>query len=149
MVHDFKKFPELTNAQMAEDYFNSPHKQIVEDFRADVVKVHDGDTITLKWKERDFKFPVRIINIAAPELKEDGGKESQSWLEQKILGRMVDIKMNQYNRVDKWGRLLGAVELMGVDVGEESILAGQSVNWGDRNDGKLPDFEKEMEEVWS
>ena len=147
-MHDFERFPELTNQQMSDDYFNSPHKQITEDFTAKVVKVHDGDTVKLKWKDRDFDFPVRFINISAPELKEEGGKESQGWLEAKILNKMVDVKINQYNRVDKWGRLLGNIETQGVDVGEESMIAGKSIPWDNRNDGKLPDFEKEMAEVW-
>ena len=48
MVHDFNRFPELTTSQMAESYFESPHKQVSGDFRATVVKVHDGDTITVR-----------------------------------------------------------------------------------------------------
>src|SRR3990167_7651666 len=100
MAHDFVKFPELTDSQMAIYYFESPHKQIFDDFTAEVIKVHDGDTITMRWTERDFDFPVRFINIAAPELKEDGGKESQAWLEKMLLGNQVDIKINPENRVD-------------------------------------------------
>ena len=75
MAHDFVKFPELTNSQMDLYYFESPHKQLSEDFQAEVVKVHDGDTITLRCAERSFDFPLRIINIAAPELNQDGGME--------------------------------------------------------------------------
>jgi len=48
MAHDFKKFPELTNNQMQIYYFESPHKQITEDFKARVVDVHDGDTIKVE-----------------------------------------------------------------------------------------------------
>ena len=32
MAHDFKKWPELRNSQMALYYFESPHRQITEDF---------------------------------------------------------------------------------------------------------------------
>ena len=39
MAHDFKLFPELTNAQMDLYYFESPHRQITEDFIGKVVKV--------------------------------------------------------------------------------------------------------------
>ena len=75
--HDFKRFPELTNAQMGLYYFESPHKQIFSNFVANVVGVHDGDTIRVLWRERDFTFPVRFMNIAAPELGERGGEDSQ------------------------------------------------------------------------
>ncbi len=34
MAHDFEKFPELSNKQIAEFGFESPHKQIQEDFMA-------------------------------------------------------------------------------------------------------------------
>jgi len=144
MVHDFDKFPELTNGQMDFYYFESPHKQIFEDFKATCVKVHDGDTITLRWAERDFDFPLRLINIAAPELKEENGEESQRWLEDIVLGKEVDIIINPTNRVEKWGRLLGYVNIGGMDIGEQSIIMGLSKPWANRHDGQIPNFNKEM-----
>lgn len=126
MVHDFKNFPELTDAQMPIYYFESPHKQITSDFWAEVVEVHDGDTIRVTWSERSFDFPIRFSNIAAPELAEKGGPESQSWLEDKILGEEVFIKLSP-KRVGKFGRLLGRVIWRGLDIGEESVAMGQSI----------------------
>ena len=149
MAHDFVKFPELTDSQMAVYYFESPHKQIFNDFRAVVVKVHDGDTITLRWKERNFDFPLRFINIAAPELKQDGGKESQAWLEKMLIGNEIGIIINPDNRVDKWGRLLGYVNLHGTDVGEESIMLNKSKPWSEREDGIIPDFDMELDKIWA
>ena len=64
--HDFHEYPELTNAQMAQHQFSSPHEQITSDFRAEVVRVHDGDTITLRTGFRDFDFPLRLLDIDAP-----------------------------------------------------------------------------------
>ena len=61
--HDFKNFPELSNKQLAEFGFSSPHKQITQDFQAKVTKVHDGDTITVETNFRDFTFPVRQLHI--------------------------------------------------------------------------------------
>jgi len=137
MAHDFKKFPELTNSKLDFYYFQSPHRQITEDFSAKVIKVHDGDTITLRWSERDFDFPLRFKNIDAPELKINGkrnrkGEESQKWLEQLIMGQKVDILINPNSRVDKWGRLLGLVLFRGLDVGELSIMMNKSVAWENR-----------------
>ena len=68
MVHDFKLFPELTNSQMQFYYFDSPHRQITEDFWGEVVKITDGDTIHVKWSEREKPIRVRFIDTAAPEL---------------------------------------------------------------------------------
>tara|TARA_Y100000310_G_C20588624_1_gene766761 strand:+ start:871 stop:1323 length:453 start_codon:yes stop_codon:yes gene_type:complete len=147
MAHDFNAFPELANSQMDIYYFLSPHRQILEDFTAEVVKVHDGDTVTLRWNDRDFDFPLRLINVAAPELNEKGGKESKNWLENQVLGTMVDIKMTQRNRVDKFGRLLGNLVHHGRDMGEESMLMGHSKSWADRADGLIPDFMQELEKI--
>ena len=147
MAHDFKSFPELANSQMDVYYFLSPHRQILEDFTAEVVRVHDGDTVTLRWSERDFDFPLRFINIAAPELNESGGKESQNWLEKQVLGTMVDIKMTRRNRVDKFGRLLGNLTLHGMDMGEMSKMFGHSTSWSDKSEGVIPDFQQELEKI--
>ena len=129
--HDFKRFPELTNSQMDIYYFDSPHKQITEDFRAKVVKVTDGDTIRVLWDERDFDFPIRLANLAAPELEERGGKESQNFLEKEILGEDVDIIITK-TRVEKWGRLLAYVINRGLNMGDHSINLGHAVSWRER-----------------
>jgi len=148
MPHDFLNFPELTNSQMDLYYFESPHKQITESFSATVVKVHDGDTVTLRWEERNFDFPLRISNIAAPELKETGGKDSQSWLEDILLNEEIQIIINPNKRVEKWGRLLGTILFNGLDVGEESIFANKSTQWEQRNDGTIRDFFGELDKLW-
>jgi endonuclease YncB( thermonuclease family) len=131
MTHDFKKFPELTNNQMQIYYFDSPHKQITENFLAKVVKVTDGDTVRVETDFRDFSFPIRLADLAAPELDEFGGEASQSWLEEQILGEEVEI-IPTPTRVEKWGRLLAYVFFMGMNMGELSRGMGHSVSWGER-----------------
>lgn len=132
MAHDFKNYPELTNNQMQYYYFASPHKQITEDFQANVIKVTDGDTIRVMTNFRDFDFPIRILNIAAPEIDERGGPSSKRWLTNQILGKNVTITIDFKNRVEKWGRLLGEVFNMGVSMGEMSVMLGHSVRWDER-----------------
>ena len=134
MAHDFKRFPELTNSQMAFYYNGSPHQQIAEDFFAKVVKVSDGDTIRVTTDFRDFSFPIRFSNILAAELDEKGGPESKSWLEKQILGEEVEIIVNPKNRVEKWGRLLGKVRHLGFDMGELSIQNDKSTNLKEEKD---------------
>jgi len=132
MAHDFKRFPELTNSQMDIYYFQSPHKQITDDFRAKVVKVTDGDTIRVTCDFRDFSFPIRFADLAAPELNEAGGVESRNWLKSKIEGEEVDIEITP-QRVEKWGRLLAKVFFRGMNLAEESVTMGKSVSWEDRD----------------
>ena len=130
MAHDFKKFPELTNSQMQFYYLESPHKQITMDFDAKVIDVHDGDTIRVEWEERNFDFPIRILDIEAPELDETGGRESQSFMEDLLLNQDVRIEIEKNNRVGKWGRLLGRIRTLGLDVGQESMRNGHSIPFG-------------------
>ena len=136
-MHDYKNYPELTNQQIEEFGWESPHKQITEDFDADVVKVHDGDTITLKTNFRDFNFPLRFLDIDAPELNE-GGQEAREWLKGQILGEIVQIKINKANRVDKFGRLLGKVLSRGLDMGEAQVSLGYALPFGKKKEGQIP-----------
>lgn len=141
MAHDFKAFPELSNSQMDFYYFESPHKQIVEDFTAQVLKVVDGDTIRVKWSERDFDFPVRFLDINAPEMNE-GGHESKEWLKEQIEGEEVDILINKKNRVGKFGRILGKIIHGGLNMNDASMRMGHSKKFGDLT------FEQELQKQW-
>jgi|TARA_Y100000310_G_scaffold81786_1_gene78367 micrococcal nuclease len=141
MAHDFTAFPELTNSQMQIYYFESPHKQITESFRAKVVKVTDADTIRVEWSDRDFNFPIRLIDISAPEMNEAGGERGKKWLESEILNEKVDIIINPKRRVGKWGRILGEIIHRGLNINEEAIRTGHAVPFDRRKDGLIPDLD--------
>jgi len=143
MAHDFKKFPELRNSQMEIYYFESPHKQIFEDFMAEVVKVTDGDTIRVRADFRDFDFPIRFSGTNAKELNE-GGERAKEWLINLIEGEEVKILINPKNRVGKWGRLLGEVFFLGRNVNDESINQGFATPFEERGDGEIPDINKSL-----
>ena len=100
--HDYNKNPELSDAQLEMLQFSSPHQQITEDFNAIVVKVHDGDTITLQTTFRDFNFPLRFLDIDAPEMSE-GGDIAKEWLTNRLLGEHIKVEINKKNRVGKYG----------------------------------------------
>lgn len=138
MGHDFKKFPELTNAQMQFYYFESPHKQIFEDFRAHVEEVHDGDTIKVTCDFRDFAFKIRLAEINAPELNEPEGKDSKYWLKDLIEGKDVDVLINKSNRVGKYGRLIGIIMSSGFNLNQEALTLRKAVAFGTID--FVPDF---------
>lgn len=142
MPHDFKKHPELTNSQMQIYYFMSPHKQIVESFRAKVVKVTDGDTVRVKTDFRDFDFPIRLPNINAPESNEAKGLASALWLANKALGKSVEIIVNPFNRVGKFGRLIGDIFVNGELMSESSLRENQSRPFGEMKVGRIPTVEE-------
>ncbi|KKM99767.1 hypothetical protein LCGC14_1144530 [marine sediment metagenome] len=139
--HDYKKFPELTNRQIEEFGFSSPHKQITEDFRATVVRVHDGDTVTLKAGFRDFEFPLRLLDIDAPEMNE-GGEEAAAWVRRRLLNEEVEIRIERSRRVDKYGRLLGKVFHRGMDLGDELMAMGLAIPFTQRGEDIIPKLEK-------
>ena len=130
MAHDFKAFPELTNRQMQFYYFESPHKQIGQNFTAKVIEVHDGDTVTVRWDERNFDFPVRLAKINAPELN-NGGRESKEWLKEQIENEEVEIMINPFNRVGKFGRIIGTIIVGGININQMSKDFGFSNTFGE------------------
>ena len=148
MAHNFKDFPELTNQQMETMYFQSPHKQITENFRAKVTKVTDGDTIRVKTDFRDFDFPVRMNKIDAPELKERGGKEAKSFVEEQIKGEEIEVLIDPQNRVDKWGRLLGNIQHLGIKLEETLLRLGLAKKFFQRNEGEIPNINQTIKSGW-
>lgn len=138
MDHDYDKFPELTNRQLQEFQFSSPHVQITEDFRAEVVKVTDGDTIRVKTDFRDFDFPIRLLGIDSKELSE-GGESAKEWLTTEILGKEVQVLIDSGNRIGKYGRLLGKISFGGLDVGETELQLGLAVPFGSKKEGEVPE----------
>jgi len=139
--HDYEAYPELTNRQLEELQFTSPHVQITEDFYAEVVKVHDGDTVTLRASFRDFDFPLRFLGVDAPEMSE-GGEVARDWLKTKVLGKEVKILIDLKNRVGKYGRLLGRLFYLGMDVGEEELYLGLAAPFGKIKEGGIEDASK-------
>jgi len=145
--HDFKIFPELTNAQLAAMPFDSPHEQITYDFEAVVVKVHDGDTVTLRVEFRDFDFPMRFLDIDAPEMNA-GGVKARDWLSNEILGEEVMVSIDPKNRVDKWGRLLGRIMYVGLDMGNTMLRLGLVLPFDRRREGEIPTLDKTFSLKW-
>jgi len=139
--HDYRAFPELTNKQIQEFGIESPHPQITEDFDATVIKVTDGDTVRLLVDFRDFDFPLRLLDIDAPEMNA-GGEESKAWLKGLIEGTEVRILIDKNNRVGKYGRLLGKIMSLGMDVGSMAMALGYAVAFGQKDQSVPPDLNK-------
>ena len=148
--HDFKKFPELTNKQMETLGFSSPHVQIEKDFEAEVIRVHDGDTFTLRCDFRDFDFPLRLVGVDAPELSTGAaGSEARDFVKNILEGETVLVKIDRFNRVGKYGRLLGDVVIGGQGVSDMLVGLGFALPFGRRHEGLLPDLNKELRiEQW-
>jgi len=141
--HDFKNFPELTNAQLEQLRLISPHPQITEDFQATVTAVHDGDTVTLQTNFRDFTFPLRLSLVDSPELNTGTpGQEARNFLAGFVEGENVTIKINPLNRVGKFGRLLGDIITGGISMSDLMVSSGHAVPFQFRRETELPDLNK-------
>ena len=97
-----------------------------EAISGDVIKVYDGDTLTLADGQR-----VRVFAIDAPELnqqcKRDGacvpcGKESRDTLEAVAVGSLVCE-----NRGKSYNRVVGRCYAEGVDLALKMLHAGQAM----------------------
>src|SRR5262245_2191970 len=86
-----------------------------------VVKVSDGDTLTVLVEQKQVK--VRLIEIDAPESKQAFGQRSRQSLGQLCAGQQATVR---YSSLDKYGRVLGRVECQGLDANAEQVRRGMA-----------------------
>ena len=110
-----------------------------------VVKVYDGDTITVASKilgsKKIYRFSVRLNGIDAPEIKGKTQEEknaaiiSRDVLREKILGEIVLLKDV---KTEKYGRLLATVYLNNINMNEWMLTNNYAIPY---DGGKKTDFE--------
>jgi endonuclease YncB( thermonuclease family) len=96
-----------------------------------VVKVYDGDTITIVSKlpydlSALYKFSVRINNIDCPEIKGsvDDEKQCAKIAKQRVSDLILNRRIELRNiKTEKYGRVLADVLIDGEDVG--SLLVNE------------------------
>ncbi len=85
-----------------------------------VVKITDGDTLTIldaNYKEHK----IRLAGINAPETKQAYGLASRTHLASIVAGQQVTI---EYQKRDRYGRIVGKVWVNGIDACLEQVKAG-------------------------
>jgi endonuclease YncB( thermonuclease family) len=87
-----------------------------------VVRVHDGDTITVR-DSNNVDYRIRLAGIDAPELDQAFGTASGTELANTVLNKEVII---QYQKLDRYDRLVGKVLLDGQDMCLEQIEKGMA-----------------------
>jgi endonuclease YncB( thermonuclease family) len=91
------------------------------DFTGRVVKVQDGDTLTVLVNRQQIR--VRLESIDAPELRQPFGKRSRQSLADMCAGK--DAHVNDRGK-DRYGRTLGGVTCAGVDANSEQVRRGMA-----------------------
>jgi micrococcal nuclease len=94
--------------------------------RGRVIKVYDGDTITVashipECNKKTYKFSIRLRGIDSPEIRSSSVFEKQNAmlsrdsLHEKIHNKYIDIKNVT---TEKYGRLLADIYINGVNINE-------------------------------
>ena len=92
-------------------------------YQALVISCHDGDTIRIRRDEKVER--IRLAGIDAPEMQQQFGIASRDYLENKVLGRKVEI---QERGKDKYGRTVAEIFTEdGKDVNH--LLVRQGLAW--------------------
>jgi endonuclease YncB( thermonuclease family) len=89
------------------------------EFVGKVVKVQDGDTLTVLLDRKQVK--VRLVDIDAPESKQPFGTRSKQSLAEQCAGK--DARIAEHGK-DRYGRTLGRVQCAGVDANSEQVRRG-------------------------
>ena len=85
-----------------------------------VVKITDGDTLyVLDANYKDHK--IRLAGIDAPERRQAYGLASRKHLLSIVAGKQVRV---EYQKRDRYGRIVGKVLLDGIDACLEQVKAG-------------------------
>lgn len=107
------------------------------DFEGQVVKVADGDTVTVLHNRTQVR--VRLGSIDAPEKRQAFGTRSQQHLSALVFGRTVRVAEDGK---DRYGRTIGVLHVQGVNVNREMVKAGMAWAYTDYlNDRLMPVLE--------
>ena len=87
-----------------------------------VVGVSDGDTVTVLTAE-NRQFKIRLSGIDAPEKKQPFGAHAKETLARQLFGHPVTV---EWSKTDRYGRIVGKVEVDGVDANLEQVREGSA-----------------------
>ena len=85
-----------------------------------VIKVTDGDTVNVLTSDNEI-HKIRLSGIDAPEKKQAFGNSSKQALAELIDGKIVTV---DYNKLDKYQRVVGKIMFNGQDVNLRQIKLG-------------------------
>lgn len=91
------------------------------DFVGRVVKVSDGDTLTVLFEQKAIK--VRLESIDAPELRQPYGRRAQQSLAELCAARTAHVVERGH---DRYGRTVGRIACDGVDASTEQVRRGMA-----------------------
>jgi endonuclease YncB( thermonuclease family) len=106
-----------------------------------VVKIHDGDTITVRCADRPRTERVRFRDIDAPELQQAYGKQSRAALV-KLCPRGSETRITRHGK-GKYGRTIATLTCRGVDVQKALVRGGWAWTLRHSQDKRLFTLQRE------
>lgn len=103
-------------------FFWLSHACLAAEISGRVVRVEDGDTITVLDSNKT-QHKVRLAGIDAPEKTQAFGQRSRNSLEELVAGRSVIVET--YKK-DRYGRHIGKILVSGRDMNIEQIRRGMA-----------------------
>ena len=97
------------------------HADETAEINGKVIRVHDGDTLTLLQTASRKHLQIRLEGIDAPEIGQSFGEESRAVLDGMVYGKLVTIRPVT---IDKYGRTVARVFLGTLDVNLELVRLG-------------------------
>ena len=87
-----------------------------------VIKVVDGDTVHILLDNHDIE-KIRLAGIDAPEKRQAHGSKATRYLASMVARKSVTI---EYNKRDRYGRIVGKILYNGDDVNLQMVKVGYS-----------------------
>ena len=87
-----------------------------------VVRITDGDTVVVLDANK-VQYKIRLVGIDAPEKKQAYGKKSKENLSDLVAGKYVVV---EYDKLDRYKRVLGKILLNSKDMNLEQIKSGMA-----------------------
>lgn len=106
-----------------------------------VVRVSDGDTITI-LDSANVQSKIRLNRIDAPEKSQAYGNASKNHLSNLVAGKAVKV---EWDKKDKYGRVLGDVSIDGVNVNLKMVQDGLA--WHFKRFDNTPTYAQAEEEA--
>lgn len=91
-----------------------------DELHGKVIKVTDGDTVNVLTSDNQT-HKIRLSGIDAPEKNQAFGNQSKQALADDIDGKVVTV---EYNKLDKYQRVVGKIMMNGQDVNLRQIQRG-------------------------
>lgn len=98
-------------------------------FEARVIRITDGDTLTVRAGERNFR--VRLHGVDAPERGQAFGTKARDFLADAVAGKAVALRVLD---VDRYGRLIAEVLIGTTNWNLELLRAGLAWHYAEYDD---------------